>query len=53
MSNQLAENPRGKYKDLPAEIDRMAILKTSAKQLHEWAKEFGFENLNLRLHGLK
>jgi hypothetical protein len=43
--------PGGKYLPVPAEFDRQAILKAPAPTLREWARVYGFVNLNLRLQG--
>lgn len=52
MSNQtpVAEKP---YPEVPAELDRLTILKAPAALLREWSEKYGFENLNFRTHGLK
>jgi hypothetical protein len=52
MTNEsaVAEKP---YQEVPAEIDRLTILKAPAALLREWSRRYGFENLNLRTHGLK
>jgi hypothetical protein len=53
MSNQVFNVPGRKYLDVPPEISRTMILKASAQQIRDWARTYGFENLNLRLIGQK
>lgn len=54
MSNRAFVNaPGGKYSDVPPEINRTMILKATPQQIRDWARIYGFENLNLRLFGHK